>query len=180
MQPEKLNKKDITGELTGLDFDIDLDKEPEKPEEKKEPEEDQDNAIVEILDMMIGSSGDMLKEFGYPEPNLVIWEKWGKPNLTKALNEYMPATATDDTISSPAMCGLIGVGALALCFMPVIMQYVKNQQQVEAPEQEEQQPEPQAGGDQPVTYREETPIQPSSTAPISESTISALERLEKA
>lgn len=180
MPGEKLNKKDITSEVTGLDFDFDLNPEPGDPEPigEQPEEEQQENAIVEIIDMMIGSSGDLLKEYGYPEPNLVIWEKWGKPNLTTALNEYMPVSS-DETIGSPAMCGFIGVGALALCFLPVIMQYVSNQQQqIAAPEPE---PEPeggQPGTDKPATYQEEKPTKPSSTAPISESTLSAFERLE--
>ncbi|MDD4126884.1 MAG: hypothetical protein PHV39_04265 [Methanomicrobium sp.] len=184
MTAEKLNRKDITAEVTGLDFDFDsIDAEEVTAEQKDgQPIEDQDNAIVDILDMLIGSSGDMLKEYGYPEPKLEIWVKWGKPNLTKALNEYMPAAATNETISSPAVCGLIGIGALALCFMPVIMQFVSNQkqQQIAEPEQERQEPEEQTGTEKPATYQEENPTTPSSTAPISEHTLSALERLERA
>lgn len=74
--------------------------------------------------MLIGSSGDLLKEYDLPAPNLTIWEKWGKENLSKALNHYMPA-GIGENMSSPAMAGLIGIGAILICFLPMIMVFVK-------------------------------------------------------
>lgn len=188
-EAETINRKDITADITGLDIDFDKlsDEEPVIKDKPKEPEEEELNAFVGVLDMLIGSSGDMLKEFGYPEPNLIVWEKWGKENLSKALNAYMPETAGYE-ISSPAMAGMIGAGALVLTFLPVILKFISDQKAAaggsgEIPEQAA--PAAPATEDKPQekesvdSYEEPAPTKPSSTAPISEHALSALERLER-
>ncbi|MDV0441587.1 hypothetical protein [Methanorbis furvi] len=175
--PVKLNRKDITGDLIGAAPDFNFDEEIPllpKGEEQEQPEEL--NAVVGILDMLIGSSGDLLKEYDLPAPNLTIWEKWGKENLSKALNHYMPA-GMGEGISSPAMAGLIGVGAILICFLPVIMVFVKRKQEPQ-PEQIPQQPEPEEEKTEFVnTY--ETPEPVHSTAPISDKMLSAWERIQR-
>ncbi len=116
---------DITDEF--IDFD-----KLQPPEEETSYEDaadlDETNPYVEILDMLIQSSGEMLKAEGYPEPNLKIWSAWGRDNLSKAFNAYLPKT---DGNISPMACGLIGTVALVLCFMPVIMKYIENGKQPE-------------------------------------------------
>ena len=114
--------KDITDEF--IDFD------QIQPPEEAAPDEDdisadldELNPYVEIIDMLIQSSGDMLKSEGYPEPNLKIWDAWGKDNLSRAFNAYLPKA---DGNISPMACGLIGTAALVLCFMPVILKYIEN------------------------------------------------------
>jgi hypothetical protein len=118
-----LNRKDITEEITGagiIDFDSDMDDEADQPIDA-DPEEL--NQIVGILDMLITSTPPMLENRGYPAPNLDIWESWGKPNLSKAFNAYLPAGA-GNALSSPAFCGLLGLGALVFAFLPVILHFL--------------------------------------------------------
>ena len=173
-EPQKLNRKDITCEITGVE-DFDFDNEPhEAPTAEEQPEEL--NAVVGVLDMLIGSSGDMLKEYDLPSPNTAIWEKWGKENLSKALNHYMPA-GVGGNMSSPAMAGLIGIGAILICFMPVIMVFIKRMQEPQ-PEQIPQQPEQEPEETEFVNaYEEPQPVV--STAPISDKVFNAARRLEQ-
>ena len=170
----KLNRKDITAEITGIDFEFKDDGEPEE-QQQEQPEEL--NAVVGIIDMLIGSSGDLLKEYDLPAPNLTIWEKWGKENLSKALNHYMPA-GIGENMSSPAMAGLIGIGAILICFLPVIMTFVKRMQEPQ-PEQIPQQPEeePKEKHEYVNTYEEPQPVV--STAPISNKVLKAWERVQR-
>ncbi|MDU9376304.1 hypothetical protein McpSp1_09070 [Methanocorpusculaceae archaeon Sp1] len=177
-EPQKLNRKDITAEITGIDLEFSDDPELRKPDNEQEQEPEELNAVVGVLDMLIGSSGDLLKEYDLPAPNLSVWEKWGKVNLSKALNHYMPA-GMGEGISSPAMAGLIGVGAILICFLPVIMVFVKRMQEPE-PQQIPQQPEPK---EEPTeytnTYEEPEPPAVKSTAPISDKAFTAGQRLEQ-
>ena len=121
---EEESTKDITDEF--IDFDSIQPPEEETPSYDVDAAEDGTNAYVEIIDMLIQSSGEMLKSEGYPEPNLKIWEAWGKDNLSKAFNAYLPPA---DGNVSPMACGLIGTAALVLCFMPVILKYIENGKQ---------------------------------------------------
>lgn len=113
--------KDITDEF--IDFDSLQPPEEAAPDEDISADLDETNAYVEIIDMLIQSSGEMLKSEGYPEPNLKIWDAWGRDNLSKAFNAYLPPA---DGNVSPMACGLIGTAALVLCFMPVILKYIEN------------------------------------------------------
>jgi hypothetical protein len=180
-ESETINRKDITAEITDLDIDFDkiADEEPVKSDKSEQPEEL--NAFVGVLDMLIDSSGDMLKEYGYPAPNLTVWEKWGKENLSKALNAYMPESMGCE-ISSPAMAGMIGFGALVLTFLPVIMKVIADQKDVEKDTGRISEPEKPTPPDEKKeyvdTYEEPQQVKPTSTAPISEHMRTVFERME--
>ena len=135
-----LNKKDITDEVTGvIDFDDDNDESAaEQPERVEEPEGL--NQVVGIIDMLITSTPPMLEKRGYPAPNLDIWDSWGKENLSKAFNAYMPAGA-GNAISSPAFCGLLGLGALLFAFLPVILHFI-DKKEAASKDAAETRPEP--------------------------------------
>lgn len=172
MTDEPLNRKDITGEITGVDFDFsDGEDIPPKAEEQSD-EPGELNAIVGMLDMLICSSGDLLKEYDLPPPNLTVWETWGKNNLSKAMNAYMPVSMEE--ASSPAMAGLIGVGALLIAFSPALLQTYKRMQEPEP--QETKQPEVR---DRPEYDVDPAPPMVTATAPISEHALSAIQRLER-
>jgi len=178
MTDEPLNRKDITAEVTGLDIDFDqIVDEPHRPDESTEPEPEELNAFVGVLDMLIASSGDLLTEYDLPPPNLTVWEKWGKENLSRALNAYMPETAGYE-VSSPAMAGMIGVGALVLTFLPAILKVIADQKAA-AEVLPEPAPEHEPANEHIDAYEEPVPVKPSSTAPISEHALTALERLER-
>lgn len=148
------NRKDITDLLIGdnvNDFDADDANENanssvgnEVPEEPSEP-----HPITGIIDMLISSSLEPLEKHGYPKPNVSIWEEWGKPNLSKALYRYMPMDSqAGSAINSPAFAGLIGIGALAVAFLPVIMKFIEKKKEDEAikAEEEKQIDEPKPAG----------------------------------
>ncbi|WP_067047592.1 hypothetical protein [Methanofollis ethanolicus] len=181
-EAEAINRKDITPEITGLDIDFDkvLDEDTHRPDEPNEPEKEELNAFVGVLDMLIGSSGDLLKEYDLPPPNLKVWETWGKENLSRALNAYMPETAGYE-VSSPAMAGVIGAGALVLTFLPAILKVISDQRAAaeELPEPATPEHESEPAKEHADAYEEPVPTKPSSTAPISEHALSALERLER-
>lgn len=166
-EAETINRKDITAEVAGLDINFDkIVDEPHRPDEPREPEAEELNAFVGVLDMLIESFGDLLKEYDLPPPNLTVWEKWGKENLSRAMNAYMPETAGYE-VSSPAMAGIIGAGALVLTFLPAILKVIADQKAAA-----ETLPEPVAPECEPVNehvdaYEEPVPVKPSSTAPLS-------------
>lgn len=135
-QSTGLNRKDITSLVTGRDAD-DVTDRGDGPDET--PADESLNPVVGILDMLIVSSRGPLTTHGYPAPNTEIWEEWGKPNLSKALNHYMPTTA-GVAVNSPAFAGLIGFGALVIAFLPVFLHYVEKRKQREAEEAAEAQP----------------------------------------
>ncbi len=180
-EADTINRKDITADIAGLDIDFDKIAEEEPQTEKQQEQPEELNAFVGVLDMLIDSSGDLLKEYGYPEPNLTVWEKWGKENLSKALNAYMPETAGYE-MSSPAMAGMIGFGALVLAFLPVIMKVISDQKADDSETKEiPEQGAPKAEEKQKEyldTYEEPQQVKPSSTAPISEHMRTVFERLE--
>lgn len=157
-----LNKKDITEEITGGRFNFDDDEAEETAAGIGEPEAEEGlNQVVGILDMMITSTPSMLVKRGYPAPNLEIWETWGKENLSKAFNAYMPAAA-GNTISSPAFCGILGLGAMILCFLPVILHFIdKRTAATESADDEKRQapdPKPEAARPQEYEDKYEEPV----------------------
>lgn len=177
---EPLDKKDITAEITGQVFN--LDEMEEEPEEAptEEVEEEGLNPIVGIMDMLICSSPKILQKYGYPSPDLDIWEDWGKENLSKAFNEYMPDTASE-TVSSPLFCGIMGTGALVFAFLPVILHFIDKQGEEKKKALEEVKRAEMKPAEEPTTYEDtyETPVPPSgiiSTAPVSMGTMTALEK----
>lgn len=176
------NKKDITDEIIDFDFDK-FESENGSSEDTFDSEGSYElNAYAGILDMLITSSADMLKAEGYPEPNLKIWETWGKENLSKAFDAYLPDIEGD---YHPMVCGLMGISAIALCYFPVIMKFIENQKQESIeptkqqikPEQAHDEPEKQTS-EAPATYEEPQQVKPTSTAPISEHMRTVFERLE--
>lgn len=149
---EPLRRKDITAKLMGIPEDesgcLDLDAFCEEKEEAAaadaQPTPDtgeQQNAITDIIDILLDLSSDFLPTIGYPAPNRAIWEQRGKRSMNRALNAYFPPTATTAGISSPAVALAVGIIALGFCMYPVIMHLIKSRKEAAA---EEQPPEPEA------------------------------------
>lgn len=180
---EPLDKKDITAEITGQVFDLDsMEEEPEEETPIEEAEEDGLNPVVGILDMLICSSPKILQKYGYPSPDLEIWEDWGKENLSKAFNEYMPDSA-GTAVSSPLFCGVMGAGALVFAFLPVILHFIDKQGEEKKKALEEAKRAEVKAAEEPIVYENtyETPAPPSgiiSTAPVSMGTMTALEKFK--
>lgn len=137
---EPLNQKDITKIVSGDVFNFD---EETGDIEKPEPEQPQDGEIIPqemhplvgIMDMLISSTSEPLRRHGYPQPNLSIWNEWGKPNLSKAFHQYMPTTSgAGAAVNSPLFAGLLGAGALVLAFLPVIMYHMQRKREEEEAE----------------------------------------------
>lgn len=173
---EPLNKKNITGEIIGYDLDAMLDDIPPEmdgsfPEADGEAARDDDsiNAIIDLVEIGLDMSEDILREMGYPAdglPNRKIWERHGKHALNRALNVYFPPGSTaGGMIDSPAVSLVIGLGALALCMYPVIAHTLK-QKELDKAKKEEQKAQPP----------EEIP-EPVSTAPVSNKPLSVPEQL---
>lgn len=137
---EPLNTKDITHLISGDTFDFDEEGELQIPETTENPgmegmEEttpQELHPLVGIMDMVISSTAEPLRRRGYPQPNLSIWEEWGKPNLSKAFHQYMPTTSgAGAAVNSPLFAGLLGAGALVLAFLPVILHYMEKKKEEE-------------------------------------------------
>lgn len=137
---EPLNTKDITHLISGDTFDFDEEGElqlPETPENTGmegvgENIPETLHPLVGIMDMVISSTAGPLRRRGYPQPDLEIWEEWGKPNLSKAFHQYMPTTSgAGAAVNSPLFAGLLGVGALVLAFLPVILHYMEKKKEEE-------------------------------------------------
>lgn len=179
-----LNRKDITEEITGrVNFD-DLDDETFVDPETggsggDEPKEETLNPLIGIMDQMIVTSPKMLEKRGYPSLNLEIWDDWAKPNLSKALNAYMPESMTSK-LESPLACLFIGVGALIMCFIPVILHFMDMKQEKEKKKLTEPEPDPEHKETEPEQERYEKPqTRISETAPISRDDVTPLERMIK-
>lgn len=148
-----LNRKDITDEITGI---INFDDDDDADQAAGLDQEEELNQIVGIIDMLITSTPPMLEKHGYPAPNIDIWDSWGKPNLSKAFNAYLPAGA-GNAISSPAFCGILGLGALVFTFLPVILHYLDKKDAEKVKIEEPQKPAdegPQKRGMYEDTYEE--------------------------
>ena len=178
MDEAPLNKKNITGEIIGYDLDEMLDDElpPELAADAAPdaagtpaPEDNGTNAIIDLVEIGLDMSEDILREMGYPAdgmPNRKIWERHGKNALNRALNVYFPPGSTaGGMIDSPLVSLVIGLGALALCMYPVVSHTLK-QKEIEKAKAEEPKLPPQ----------EETP-EPASTTPISNKPLSIPEQL---
>lgn len=163
---EPLNQKDITKLVSGDCFDFDAetgDVVPDTPADAPEPDAglpQETHPVVGIIDMLISSTSEPLRRHGYPQPNLTIWNEWGKDNLSKALHQYMPTNSgAGAAVNSPLFAGVLGVGALVLAFLPVIMHYVeqkRSQEEAEAVQIEQQRGtmEPAAG----ITQQAPVPV----------------------
>jgi len=128
---EPLNKKNITGEILGMDddFEFNLDTMPDDDGFEKLNNQaldpTADNAIVNIIDLFITTSPAILAKYGYPAPDLDVWKNWAKPNFNVAFNHYVPAGAmVGGAVSMPIIAALIGVAAIGVTFLPVILYHM--------------------------------------------------------
>ena len=173
IEEPKLNKKDITSEIMGDPFfDLNVDCAAPDLEAQRQPLEEEENPIVDVIDVGLDFAEDFLKEAGYPGPKRKIWEDHGKKAMSKALNAYCPpGSAVGGVIDTPLVALLIGVGALILCFYPVISHFLKmkDEQKEELPPGD---PEKIEG---PKYEKPSTEI--SSTAPISRDDKRPIDRL---
>lgn len=152
---EPLNRKDITSIISGDVFNFDEETgdiqtpEPAPQQELGDLVPQEMHPLVGIMDMLISSTAEPLRRHGYPQPNLSIWNEWGKPNLSKAFHQYMPTTSgAGAAVNSPIFAGLLGAGALVLAFLPVIMYHMQRKREQE--EAESAQIEQQRGNMEPV------------------------------
>lgn len=77
-------------------------------------------------------------------------------------------------MDTPLVALLIGIGTLLLCFWPVLQKVMQDREkpaEIPAPEEQPQESEPE--------YEHPVPASPSATAPISESMMTAVQRLER-
>lgn len=170
-----LNKKDITAEIIGAPyFDLDGDDDHLIGPSAQEPKpEDVDNPLVDIIDVGLDFAEDFLKDAGYPAPKRKIWEDHGKKAMSKALNAYCPpGSAMGGIIDTPLVALLIGIGALLLCFYPVIAQIMKTKN---AAGEIAESGDPDRVEQQPKFEKPQTEI--SSTAPINRDDMRPIDRL---
>lgn len=174
----KINKN-ITDQITGRNNPAESEFDPFHPPASDDPaalapqQPEGDNAIVGVLDMLIHSSGDLLKKYDLPEGNLSVWDEWGKPNLNKAFNAYFPAVQS--TPDSPAVAGFIGVAALVLAFLPVILEVIRRNTDKKEKKEKTAEPSTTVPETPPATYEQPEPVR--STAPISDYALSVVERI---
>lgn len=91
---------------------------------------EQDHAGIALLDIAIAESVKYCEKEGYPAPNTALWDGFSRGFLNKALWHYFPSGTAPE---SPAVCALIGVAGLAVCYTPVILAfYEKKQKEAEA------------------------------------------------
>ena len=179
-EPVKLNRKDITEEITGIDLEL-REEDTQKPgEEQQEP--DELNPLVDVVDCGLDFAEEFLQDAGYPPLKRKVWEDHGKKALSKAINAYCPpGSPLGGTMDTPLVALLIGIGALLLCFWPVIQRVLQDREKpATTPAAEEQQPEPGEEKNEFVnTYEEPKPPAVKSTAPISDKALAAWERVQR-
>lgn len=115
---EKIDKKDVT-----LDFLIDGGEEEgdRTGAGGAPPVEDRgDHPAIVILDMAVKQSGEYLRKEGLPGANTAVYEHFSKPFLNTALWHYLPDGSIPD---DPRLALALGVGGLALAFLPTILAY---------------------------------------------------------
>lgn len=93
---------------------------------------DEDHPGLALLDIAIDESVRYCKKENLPAPNLALWENFSRSMLNRALWHYFPS---GDAPDSPALCLLIGVGGLSLCYAPVIMSYYEKAKGDDTPQQ---------------------------------------------
>jgi hypothetical protein len=107
--------KDITAavivEASGDDYE-------EEEEAGGFEEEEEDHPAIALIDIAIGESVRACKKEGLPEPNLTLWKSFSRGLMNKALWHYAP---DGDLPDSPALCLVLAVGGLSVCYVPVIM-----------------------------------------------------------
>ena len=169
---EQLNKKNITSEILGLDNEVDFDLDTCTEEEHTEAvpvDPTADNAIVNIIDLFITTSPAILAKYGYPSPDMTIWEEWAKPNLNVAFNHYVPAgTMAGGAVTMPVIAGVIGVAAIGVAFLPVILAHLDKKKAAAAEVLEEE-----------VIVEPSPVIKAASTTEVSDHVLSVSERMSQ-
>ena len=77
---QPLNRKDITAEIAGRTFDLDDDGEINPQQQLTQSIPQETHPLVSVMDMLICTSPKILQKYGYPSPEIAIWQEWGKPN----------------------------------------------------------------------------------------------------
>lgn len=84
-----------------------------------------DHPGIALLDIAIEESVRYCEKEGYPAPNLSIWQNFSRGFLNRSLWHYFPSGAEPE---SPAICALIGIAGLAVCYTPVIIAFYEKKQ----------------------------------------------------
>lgn len=84
-----------------------------------------DHPGIALLDIAIQESVHFCEKEGYPSPNLTLWHNFSRGFLNKSLWHYFPSGAEPE---SPAICALIGIAGLAVCYTPVIIAFYEKKQ----------------------------------------------------
>lgn len=86
---------------------------------------EQDHPGMALLDIAIEESIRYCEKEGFPAPNMSLWHNFSRGFLNKSLWHYFPTGASPE---SPAICALIGVAGLAVCYTPVILAFYDKKQ----------------------------------------------------
>ena len=89
------------------------------------PAEQGDHPGIALLDIAIEESVRYCEKEHFPPPNLSLWHNFSRGFLNKSLWHYFPTGAEPD---SPAICALIGIAGLAVCYTPVIIAFYEAKQ----------------------------------------------------
>lgn len=89
------------------------------------PAEQGDHPGIALLDIAIEESVRYCEKEHFPPPNLSLWQNFSRGFLNKSLWHYFPTGAEPD---SPAICALIGIAGLAVCYTPVIIAFYEAKQ----------------------------------------------------
>lgn len=89
-------------------------------------EEKGDHPGIALLDIAIEESVRYCEREHMPPPNLSLWHNFSRGFLNKSLWHYFPSGAEPE---SPAICALIGVAGLAVCYTPVIMAWYQKKKE---------------------------------------------------
>jgi hypothetical protein len=84
-----------------------------------------DHPGIALLDIAIEESVRYCEKEHFPPPNLSLWQNFSRGFLNKSLWHYFPTGAEPD---SPAICALIGIAGLAVCYTPVIIAFYEAKQ----------------------------------------------------
>jgi len=87
--------------------------------------EQADHPGIALLDIAIEESVRYCEKEHFPPPNLSLWHNFSRGFLNKSLWHYFPTGAEPD---SPAICALIGIAGLAVCYTPVIIAFYESKQ----------------------------------------------------
>jgi hypothetical protein len=97
--------------------------------------EQADHPGIALLDIAIEESVRYCEKEHFPPPNLSLWQNFSRGFLNKSLWHYFPTGAEPD---SPAICALIGIAGLAVCYTPVIIAFYEQKQRENKEEQKKQ------------------------------------------